>query len=53
MISQPERFQIHDGSDEDAASIPTIKPNHKNRKNMNSKRGKQYRSQEVGGINSY
>ena len=53
MISQPERFQIHYGSDDDAASIPTIKPNHKNRKNIKSERGKQYRSQEVGGINSY
>ena len=36
MISQPERFQIHDGSDEDVASIPTIEPNHKNRKNINN-----------------
>ena len=54
MISQPERFQIHDSSDDDAASIPTIKPNcsdngaasvssiesnHKNRKNKTTKRG--------------
>ena len=39
MISQPERFQIHDGSDEDAASIPTIEPNHKNRKNKTTRRG--------------
>ena len=53
MISQPEGFQIHDGSEDDAASIPSIKPNHKNRKNENSKRGKQYRSQEVGGVESY
>ena len=54
MISQPEsKFQDYDGSADDAASIPKVKPNHKNRKNKNSKRGNQYRSQEVGGIESY
>ena len=53
MISQPEsKFQDHDGSADDAASIPKTNPNHKNRKIKNSKRGKQYRSQEVGGCES-
>ena len=54
MISQPEsKFQDYDGSTDDAASIPKTNPNHKNRKNKNSKNGKQYRSQEVGGCESY
>ena len=54
MISRPEsKFEDYEETADDAASIPKTHPNHKNRKNENSKRGKQYRSQEVGGFESY
>ena len=54
MISQPEsKFQDYEETADDAASIPKTHPNHKNRKNKDSNRGKQYRTHEVGGCDSY
>ena len=54
MISRPEsKFEDYEETADDVASIPKTHPNHKNRKNINSKRGEQYRTQEVGGCESY